>query len=227
MPALVLVLLALVVLVAAVAHHQAKARRREALARFGAARGLTFSAGDPHGLDDLDFKLFRQGDGRGVENVLTGRWEGLPVHAADYWYYDETTDSEGRTSRSYRHFSVVVADIEAFLPRVCIEQESFLSRVSDHLGFRDVEFESEEFNQRFQVHGDREFAFKLLDARMITWLLSTGRSFGFEVNGRHLLVWAKRLDPERLVPLLMVTASFVGAIPRLVWNEYGTAGSTS
>lgn len=228
MPTAVIVLVAMAIIIGLVAHHVAKQKRREALAAFGLRRGMEFSPADPYGLDDLPFRLFGLGDGRGCENVLTGTWEGLPVRAADYWYYDETEDSEGRTSRTYKHFSVVVGEIDANFPQVGIEQENLLTRMADHLGFRDVEFESEDFNCRFQVRtADREFAFKLIDPRMMTWLLSTGRTYGFEVSGDRLLVWAKRLAPERLVPLFMVTKSFVENVPRLVWNQYGTAGSGS
>lgn len=228
MPVLLFVLVAAVALGVAVAGYVARHKRREALATFAFQRGMELSLEDPYGLDRLPFRLFGLGDGRGCENVLTGTWEGLPVRAADYWYYDESTDSEGRTSRSYKRFSVVVAEVEASLPQVGIEQESLFTRMADHLGFRDVEFESEDFNCRFQVRtADREFAFKLIDARMMAWLMSTGDRYGFEVNGPHVLVWTGRLAPERLVPLFMVTKGFVARIPRLVWNQYGTAGSES
>lgn len=228
MPAALIVLAVVVAIAIAVASYTAKLKRREALVTFGLRRGMEFSHGDPYGIDDLPFRLFGLGDGRGCENVLSGSWEGLAVREADYWYYDESTDSEGDTSRTYHRFSVVVADIEAHLPQVVIEQESLFTRMADHLGFRDIEFESEDFNGRFQVRtGDREFAFKLIDARMMTWLLATGKSYGFEVNGRHLLVWTGRLPPDRLVPLFMATKGFVEKVPRLVWDQYGTPRSES
>lgn len=152
---------------------------------------------------------------------------GPPRASGRHWYYEETKDDKGNTSRTYHRFSVVLAELDARLPAVCVQRETVGTRLADHLGFRDVEFESEEFNRRFQVHADdRQFAFKLLDARMISFLVSTGGSYGFEVNGRHLLVWAGRLPPDRLVPLFMATASFVQRVPRMVWEEYGPAGST-
>lgn len=171
MPELVFLLVAVAVVAGLAASYVAKQKRREALAAFGVSRGFEFSAADPYGIDDLPFRLFGLGDGRGCENVLTGTWEGLPARAADYWYYDESTGSEGRTSRTYKRFSVVVAETDAHLPQVGIEQENLFTRMADHLGFRDVEFESEDCNCRFHVRAaDREFAFKLVDARMMTWL---------------------------------------------------------
>ena len=226
MPVAIFALVITIAIGLAVAQHLAKQKRREALAEFGFRRGMQFSHQDPYGLDELPFRLFGLGDGRGCENVLSGQWEGLPVKAADYWYYDESTDSKGNRSRHHHHFSVVGPDLGAHLPQVGIEQENMLTRLADHLGFRDIEFESEDFNGRFQVRtADREFAFKLIDARMMAWLISTGGRFAFEVSGDHLLVWTDRLDADRLVPFFMVTKGFVEQVPRLVWNEYGIAGS--
>ena len=205
-----------------------KQKRREALAMFALQNHLEYSRVDPFGLADFDFHLFRLGDGRGCENVVWGDWHGLGVKVADYWYYTESSDSKGRTSRTYHRFSVVLADVAAFLPRVSIEKESMLSHVANALSFHDLQFESEEFNRLFQIRAaDPEFAYKLIDARMIRWLLSTRGAFGFEVSGPGLLVWCRRLRPTELVPLVGSATLFRDHIPRLVWNEYGTGSPTS
>lgn len=205
-----------------------KQKRREALATFALQNKLEYSRDDPFGVVENDFHLFQLGDGRGCENVVWGEWHGLNIKESDYWYYTESRDSEGHTSRSYHRFSIVLADVPAFLPRVSIEKENLLTRLADTLSFHDLDFESEEFNRMFQIRaGDREFAFKLIDARMIRWLLSTQGSFGFEVNGAAMLVWCGRRGPTALVPLLGSATLFRDHIPRLVWNEYGTGSPTS
>ena len=205
-----------------------KQKRRETLAQFALQHKLEYSRADPFGLTGFDFHLFRLGDGRVCENVVWGDWHGLVVKEADYSYYTESTDSNGRTSRSYRHFSVVVVDLPAFFPRVCIQRENLRTRMADALSFRDLEFESEEFNRMFQVTAAHpEFAYKLIDARMIRWLLSTRGIFGFEVSGPGLLVWCGRLRPTELIPLVGSAALFRDHIPRLVWSEYGTGTQTS
>jgi hypothetical protein len=203
-----------------------KQKRREALALWASQRGMSFTHHDPYGLDDLGFHLFTLGDGRGVENVVAGTWEGLPVRIADYWYYDESTDSEGRRSRTYQHWSIVLTEVAASLPAVRIEKENPLTRLADKLGFKDIDFESEEFNRRFQVKSpDREFAFKLLDARMLQWLLHTAGGHNYEVAGPWLLTYSRRVGaPDGLTPLLYAAKGFVEQIPRLVWADYGTNG---
>jgi hypothetical protein len=205
-----------------------KQNRREALALFALQNKLEYSRVDPFGLVDYDFHLFGLGDGRGCENVVWGDWHNLTVKEADYWYYTESTDAKGGKSRSYHHFSVVLADLPAVLPRVSIEKEKLLTRLADALSFHDLDFESEEFNRLFQIRAaNREFAYKLIDARMMRWLVSTRAGFGFEVSGPSLLVWCRRVGPTALVPLFGSAALFRDHIPRLVWNEYGTGSPAS
>ena len=221
----VLIFLAILVAVGALAYvaYRAKQRRREELALFAFQHGMQFSHDDPYDLTSHDFRLFQLGDGRGCENVMAGTWQDLPVKEADYWYYTESSDSKGQRTRTYHRFSVVLAEMGCTLPHVSVEKENVLSWVAGHLGFHDIEFESEEFNRMFTVKAkDQQFAFELLDARMIKWLQSTGGQFGFEVSGQGLLVWSGRRRAGELVPLFGCATMFCDHIPRLVWNQYGT-----
>ena len=198
-------------------------RRRKELFALANSLGMQYSHEDPVGLLGLGFNLFRMGDGRGCESVLSGVWDGIPVHEADYWYYTERTDSKGNRSRSYVYFSIVVAEVGLMVPHVTVSRENVFTRLADGLGFRDLEFELEDFNRRFQVKAfEPEFAYKLIDARMIRWLLSTGGRFGFEVVGPHLLVYSRRVKPAEIPVLLNVMKTFRDHVPRIVWNEYGT-----
>jgi hypothetical protein len=62
--------------------------------------GMSYSQNDPYDLPAYGFfRLFGEGNGRGCENVLSGRWRDQPVKEADYWYYTQTTTSKG-TSRN-------------------------------------------------------------------------------------------------------------------------------
>lgn len=225
----VLIFLGALVVVGLLAYFswQAKQKRRASLAGFAAQHGLTFSVDNPGRLErSYPFHLFSMGDGRGCENVLTGVFQGVPMHEADYWYYDESTDSEGRTSRSYSHFSVVVIDLEAVVPDVRIERENVLTRLADHVGMSDIEFESEDFNRSFNVKAkDKEFAFKLIDARMMQWLLDAGDKLCVEAVGPNVLLYCKRLPPERVSTMFFAAKGFVDHVPKLVWNEYGKAAS--
>lgn len=218
-----LVLIAVAVVAAAWYSWYRKQQRREALASFAAMNGLKYSMVDPFGILSYNFHLLRMGDGRGCENVLSGTWENIPVLEADYWYYTESTDSRGNTTRSYKKFSALIAELELDLPHASAHRETLFSRLADHLGFHDIDFESEDFNREFQVQAEnREFAFQLIDARMMQWMLSSGDGFGFEVMGSNVLVYGGRMSPPELPALFGKAVGFRDHVPRLVWNEYGT-----
>ena len=80
--------------------------------------------------------------------------------------------------------------------------------------------------RRFRVSSaDREFAFKLLDARMMQWLLQTAGDHCYEVSGNRVLAYRSKLAPPELTPLFLAASVFVKHIPRLVWADYGKEAS--
>ena len=62
-------------------------QRGPAVARFASQHSLSYSAAGYVDSPGYDFPLLRAGDHCGYENVLAGRWQGLPVKEADYWWY--------------------------------------------------------------------------------------------------------------------------------------------
>ena len=213
---------ALVVFVA-VRHWRQKMKRREDMAAWALANGMSFTLDDPHALHQLELNLFRKGDGRGFENVVAGTWEGLDVRVADYWYYEESGENDSKT---YSRFSIVLACVEASFPAVRIEKENVLTRLADRLALRDLEFESEEFNRRFEIRAkDTEFAYKLVDARMMEWLMHTAGPHCYEVSGPWVLAYCKQLPVAEVPTLLYAVKGFKAQIPRLVWADYGKAAS--
>jgi hypothetical protein len=203
-----------------------KRHRRMGVAAFAQRYGFEHRPGDPFGLlYDYNFPLFEMGDGRGCENVVWGEWKGLPFRASDYWYYNATDGRRGSALRDL-HFNAVVVDIPAYLPRVTVDREGVASRLTSGIGWRDIQFESDDFNRRFVIRSeDPEFAFKLIDARMMHWMLSTDRLFGFQFYGSAILVWSRRLRPNELLPLIGTAKELYDHIPRLVWTDYGTGSA--
>jgi LemA protein len=199
-----------------------KQRRRSELHALAMVNGLVFASTD-HGLLEIPFRLFERGDGRGAENVLGGEWKGQPLRAFDYWYYEESNTSRGGRQRRYRHFSCALLEIPAYLPHLDVTREGPLTRISDHVGLRDLEFESEEFNRKFQIWSPiRSFAYEFLDGRMIRWLLSLKANYCFETFGSHILFYCARVRPQGFIPLMWAAATLPKRIPRVVWNLYGT-----
>jgi hypothetical protein len=203
----------------------AKKHRLEGFALVARQQGLAFAEDDPFATLDEPFSLFGRGDGQGVENVMWGTWQGADLRAFDYWYYQESRDAKGHTSRSYYRFDCVRLGVGADCPHVSIDPENFLTRLADALSFHDIEFESEAFNRAFTVKSaDGKFANDLIDARMIAWLLANATDCVIELMGDQVLVARTRLAPEELTGLMALATAFVAQVPRVVGELYPRGG---
>ena len=202
-------------------------KRRDALTAVAYRLGFQYSPDDPFDTLALPFSLFERGDGRGVENVLWGTAGNLMVRLYDYWYYEERTDSNGSRHRSYYRFSCATTSIDADVPGITIGRENVLTRLGGALGFDDIEFESEEFNRVFRVKsGQRKFAYDMIDARMMAFLLDASSDCTFEAVGSDLLCASDRLRPSELPGLLSVLQEFHAHVPAVVWSLYAARGSS-
>ncbi len=221
-PLLILLFVVVAAAVAIGAWYLAR-RRREAFRTFARSHALQYSRRDPFGLVGLPFRLFQKGDGRRVENVLSGAWRGEQVRAFDYWYYEESQTSEGSRSRTYHRFSCALLEVSASFPQLSIDRENLFTRLADGIGFRDIEMESGEFNRRFQIaSSDRKFAYALIDARMMKWLLGLRQRGAFEVREGWLLAFVgKRVPPVGFAPIIEMARGFRDRIPRAAWSMYG------
>jgi hypothetical protein len=179
---------------------------------------------DPFNLLSEPFALFEKGDGRGIENVLSGTWQDVDVRLFDYWYYEESTNSKGHRSKTYYRFDCVVAPVDALCSRLVIGHENIGTWLAGALTFDDIQFESDDFNKEFNVKSpDKKFANDFVDARMMDWLLKNGAGYSFEVDADRLLCFHRKLKPLELVPLLGTAKSFRDHIPRVVPSLYPLA----
>jgi hypothetical protein len=116
--------------------------------------------------------------------------------------------------------------LEAACPQLTIGPESIFGRLADHLGFPDIEFESEEFNRRFTVKSqDPRFASAFVDQRMMRYLMGLGNGWAFGVAGDRAMVWADRLRPTEVIMLLGVAKGFSDHVPRVVSSLYARGGA--
>jgi len=205
-----------------------RAREVRALRAFAAKHRLTYSDGDPGGIIDPAFALFRQGVGRSCADGLTGVWEELAVRAAHYSYYTVSTDPKtNRTTKTTFHFTVLMTSLAVIAPAITITRLDWLGGILHDFGVHGIEYESEAFNRRFQVTcEDQAFAFKLIDPRMMEWLMSLGVACTLEFRAGTLLVAVNQdVAAAHLGPLFDVAPAFKNHVPRLVWREYGHPAS--
>jgi len=204
--------------------YYAKQKRREGFALVAKQLDMEYWPADPFGLLSEPFVLFGKGDGQGIENVLAGNYQGVDAKAFDFWYYDESTDTNGRRSKTYHRFDCAIMPIDAACSPVTIDNENLLTRLADALSFHDIEFESEDFNEAFNVKSaDKKFANDLVDARMMAWLLQFGTGTSFEIMGDRLMCFRHKLGPMEIVTLLALSRSFLDHVPRVVYSLYARA----
>lgn len=228
MDILVFVLIGAVVALAAYLSFYLAKKRREALAGMARQLGFQYSREDPLDCLGLPFALLRKGDGRKLENVIWGTWQQLELREFDYSYYEESTDSEGRRTKTWYRFSCAAAPIQAACMHLTLSRENLFTRLADRIGLRDIEFELDEFNEAFNVKcKDRKFANDLIDQRMMRWLLAADHAFNFEVSDTWMLCSSKKRKPEELIPLLGTLKGFRDTVPRVVYELYGQGWETA
>ncbi len=91
---------------------QLRQKRIANLARIAQRLGFEFTVDDVDNTIGFPFDLFSRGDGQGIECVMRGARNGVPMRVFDFWYYDESTDTKGRRSRSYHRFTCAAMTIE-------------------------------------------------------------------------------------------------------------------
>ena len=222
-----LILFVGLVLVGGIAYlsYLSKKKRRLGFATMARQLGMQYSEEDPLGLLGEPFALFSKGDGRGIENVIWGPWQGLDVSAFDYWYYEESTDGKGNRSKTYYRFDCAIAPVDAACPPLTIERENVLTKLAGALSFHDIQFEDETFNKEFNVRSpEPKFANDAIDARMMQWLIAHGKPFRIELAGNRILVAGEKCAPTELLQVIGTAKGFLEQLPRVVFSLYPATG---
>jgi hypothetical protein len=189
-----------------------------ALSRSGGADGsVAFGAGSFFRTAFLGIRIFGRIAGSRLENVLSGTWKGIAVRAADHVHRPLMGLRTFLPIPQSRRYSLAIADLGVALPSITIRPE----RLGDRLR-RDLAFEWEDFNRAFEVRcEDRAFAYGLLDARMMEWMMATGDRYSFEIKADKVLVSCRLLSPDRIPALLDVATGFCGRVPQMLRLRYG------
>lgn len=167
---------------------------------------------------DLGFELFGRGGGKKVDAQMWRAGEQDSVFQYQY------TVGSGDNSRTYKMTAALVA-LPFVAPHLTISTESFWSKAKRAVGMRDIEVESPEFNDRYQVRCDDDrFAITLLDQEMIAWMLSPnsgGGSVTFEFGGSWMLCHCQQIELELLPGTLVWAQSVRARLPAVLSEWYG------
>jgi hypothetical protein len=224
-----------------------RTRRSRAMPRAAKRFGMAYSDVDRFNTTAVAFPLFREGDGRVVENLM---WHengsSSPTRVFDYSYYSSHRRSRGLgldltfglvtnvdvdtdpiaaigETRTWHAFTCALAQHNGAWPAIRIAKEGVVDKAFQMVGLPDIDFESEEFNRMFVVQcADRKFASALIDPLMMDLLLSTKGDITFETKGRFLLLATRRIDPIEMPALLNLADEFVRRVPPVVRELYET-----
>lgn len=165
--------IALMIVVIVLGARQAK-QRREALAGWAAARGMTFQPDKDRRFEmqHPEFQALQRGSDRYAFNITRGRFDGRDLIAFDYHYETTSRDKDGKTQTHNHYFSAVILEAELPLKELYIRPEGLFDGVKSFFGYNDLDFESAEFSRRYHVTApDRQWAYDVLHARVIEYLL--------------------------------------------------------
>ncbi len=199
------------------AAYQYREQQRAKLRAIAAAHGLQVDL-DTKAPPKIDFDLFDTGSSKKVDAQMWRAGEQDSV-----FQYRYTTGS-GDDSTTYK-FTAALIDVPFMAPHLTISTENLWSKMKRIVGLRDIEVESPDFNERYQVRcSDDRFAITLLDPSTIGWMLSPSSGLGsvtFEFLGPWMLCHCDQLDVESLPGLLAWAQSARAQLPAVLAELYG------
>ena len=187
-------------------------KRRQAMADWAKSKGLSFRPGNDSGIGNRFrlFKCLQQGENRYGYNIMEGPIGNRKVCAFDYHYETHTKThtqthmqthtqthiynrGDSTTQTQHYYLSVVIVETDLPLKTLFIRTEGFLDKVTEFIGFNDIDFESTEFSKQFYVKSpDKKWAYDVLDQKNMELLLSSCH-FDIEFNGNHVIAYRNEL----------------------------------
>ncbi len=152
---------------------------------------------------------------RGRANeMFAGDYRGRGMCVLEYVY----TTSNGKTTTTHT-VNLVALNLPSALPPLTLSAESGITRM---LNGRDLELESQAFNDRFRITcQDERYASAVLHPRMMEWmLLNPGLQWQLAGNALVSFAPAAFTVPD-VVARLEAMAGVIDRIPPFVYRDYG------
>jgi hypothetical protein len=215
-PALFLLVLLAGGAFAVLGYLQAQKRRKE-LAEMAHSNGWSFRAARDRGMDDRfgQFSCLRHGSRRYAYNIMEGRAGARSVCAFDYHYQT----GSGKNTH-HHHFSAVIVNSRLPLRELAIREEGVFDKVTEFLGLDDIDFELQEFSDKFYVKAaDRRWAFDVLHQETMEFLLSMP-TFSIEIRGPYVMAYrSSRFGTGEFGDALGVINGIIDRLPEYLLRE--------
>lgn len=220
----VLLIIAGVIVIGAVMYFQYKAHQKKVaeFTAFAAERGWRYTERDRSLANRFLGDPFGQGHGRNAKHVLTGEHRGRRMLAFEYSYKETHGSGNDRRTETYHH-TVVALSLPVPKPTLEIGQEGLGRKLLGFVGVRDLQLESEQFNETFHIRTDNDkFAYDVLHPRMMEWMLADQRALsnGFRFERGDLVVWdRKKIELQKVPWLLDYLCDILDRVPSFVWKS--------
>jgi hypothetical protein len=222
--AYVLLAIAVVLFIGAVWYFQYKARQKKIaeFTAFARQRGWTYTERDRSLVNRFLGDPFGQGHGRNAQHALRGEHRGRQIMAFEYSYQETHGSGKDQRTETYR-FTVVALSLPAGKPTLQVSREGFGRKLLGLVGVRDLQLESEQFNEAFHIKTDNDrFAYDILHPRMMEWMLADQRaqSAPFRFERGDLMTWNRgRIDLTKAGWMLEYLCDVVEQVPSFVWKS--------
>jgi len=176
-------------------HYDDQKKRSAEMAHMAKKLGMQFERPLDRGMDRVHrFLRNVKGSRRYALNVINGQSQGHSVTLFEYHYqqYFRCKSYEFSKYIEHNYLSYFVLDLEKEHPGLTIKEErsasKILARIADAIGRGDIDFESHEFSERYDVRGDKKFAYDFCNTRMMEYLLER-TSVPIEVEKKALAIY--------------------------------------
>jgi hypothetical protein len=213
------------IVVAGILYWQYKAHQRKVaeFRAFAAKHGWQY-------LDRGDAKLenrfleepFGVGHDRQARHVFRGEHRDRKILAYEYSYKTYSTDGEGRRRSETHTFTLTSVYLPKPKPVLEIAREGLGRKLLGFVGVRDLQLESEQFNDAYRIKTDNDrFAYDILHPRMMEWMLEDSRAqrYGFRFERGDLMLWDDgKLRLDDMMARLDYLCDVLERVPSYVWK---------
>jgi len=211
---IVLVAGIVLLLVASVRRHRRKERARaDGLKRVASRLRFDFAEDENEDLRTRlkHFRLFSQGGGRKVGNVIRARISDLDVVLFDYRY----TINAGQSSQTFRQTVALFEAPTTTFPAFALRPEHLFHKLGQVFGYRDIDFDAHpEFSKRYLLRGTDENRIRRLFSSDVLRHLERLQGISVEAAGEQLIYYrsGKRVPPDDIPAFLEEAAGVYGRL---------------
>ena len=191
-------------------------KRRKELMAWAASNGFSFSPEKDAGMDERfpGFACLRKGSRRYACNCMRGRYHERRCTGFDYHYETYSTDSKGHRQTHHHNFSAMIIDSGYRLKPLSIRSEGLFDKLTEFIGFDDIDFESAEFSREFYVKApDKRWAYDVIQQSTMELLLASPR-FSLELQDRYCIAYrSSRFSVQDFQAALEVIEGIITRLP--------------